>query len=373
MTHMSKVVEKRWLVVNEARKLTEKRGSFTVKELAKSAGVPYTTASDWVTRLVGEGILRVVERGAGRRPARFAYVSKHIPPISPCEKIIALVDERNGVVEVCHKCLSIGAMSFCKREYEKAGGIVVSTRVEGSWLRIRAKLGSSDVAVGEPPLPSIGLSEAKALEDVVELGVVGFKGAGYSMLKTMPHADGVLHVDSFVREGVVHGRIYTKKLERVIIAVDDTDTDLEGATWELALSMANKLSEMDWVEFLSHKVISLYPKLEDKTGGNFASLVEFGVPSQKVEELIDRAVVFLANNTKSSETAVAVLRGLSIHPRLREFGFLAKQSKVSLDQAQDVAKDVGIEVKEVVGRRGAIGAVAALAFADSVQEALEEF
>ncbi|MFA7152375.1 MAG: helix-turn-helix domain-containing protein [Methanoregulaceae archaeon] len=72
------------------RSCTLEQGSFTVTDIQEAAGVPRSTAQDWINRLIDEGCVVLRDRKQGRIPARYAATSAM--PQSACRKIFTTVD-----------------------------------------------------------------------------------------------------------------------------------------------------------------------------------------------------------------------------------------------------------------------------------------
>ncbi len=362
----SKILEKRSLLLKAAKKLTELEGGFTASQLKELLKLPRSTISDWLRRLTAEGVLKVIEEGCGRKPTRYAYKPEELLPASPCKRIFALVDGE-GQVELVHDCLSEGALRFCFYEYSRSGGVVVKARCGGSLLRLRLLTNlSRKVRIGPPPLPALGIEHASMKDEVVEVRMRALGGAAYSLVKAMPAARGVMEVKRRVGGGEALGYLRVKALRYVAMGVDDTDSREEGATWALALSLLKSLpEEVKGVEPIAHRVVALNPFIEWRTTGNYASFIELGVPDGKLSELVERAAEIVERSSLSPNCSLAVSYRFTPTSSLRELGLKAKSSVVSVEEALAVAQGSGVEVAGGAGRRGVVGAVAALAYTDS--------
>ena len=72
---MRGVIKRRREFLHLMRAYTTENGYFTVTDIQKAAGVPRSTAQDWITRLVDEGCVIQREKKQGRSPAR--YISNY--------------------------------------------------------------------------------------------------------------------------------------------------------------------------------------------------------------------------------------------------------------------------------------------------------
>ncbi|MCD6408853.1 MAG: hypothetical protein J7L98_00725 [Candidatus Verstraetearchaeota archaeon] len=369
----SKILERRLSILEKAKQLTEEQGFFTIPQLSSFLGMPRTTVADWVSRLVREGHFKVLRPSSARKPATYAYVFKEVLPISPCKRIFALADSAHMLVELCHECLSFGAMCFCQLEYQRSSRLLLSSRIEGSFLRLRMKIGKYSVDVGPPPKPALGVESIELLEGFVKVIMKAYGGAAHSLMETMPRAKGVVEI-SVKKEGdFAVGELLLKSYVRIAVGVDDTDSSEEGATWALTLDVARRLCEKlgEDAILLSHKVVALDPLSKWRTAGNYASLVEVALHPSKVSSFLEAFAREITEQSLSSFTGVAWLQGLYIPQVLRQLGFAAKKMEIPLEKLESVCKEAGVKVLLGEGKRGCVGAVAALSFVDDVEHALK--
>jgi tRNA(Ile2) C34 agmatinyltransferase TiaS len=76
--------------------------------------------------------------------------------------------------------------------------------------------------------------------------------------------------------------------------------------------------------------------------------------------LLDYAVDFVRQNTYSQETTIAVFQGLRVPDEVKQYGLDAKSVIFKVNDARGVAERNDIKLIEVTGKRGTIGAVAAV-------------
>ncbi|MDY6966260.1 MAG: hypothetical protein SVM80_09900 [Halobacteriota archaeon] len=354
---MSKVLEKRRSCLELTSKLTRDKGYFTIQEVVDAIGIPRSTAQDWINRLKSEGCIELVEEGSGRRPARYIRTMRRLPT-SACNRIFTTVD--GDTVEIIHECRSEGGAAFCEYEHGRSGGAVIDVKRDGVILRERAIACKREVEVGRYPKASVGITEVRIEGELVAQRLKCFGGPAYSLTEMMQSAHGVLDVRIKRPDDYIEGEILTEAMEHVIIGVDDTDREGEGATFALTLSLLDKLSSLAYVERIGHKVGFLNPKIQQKTAGNAASIIELGVKSEKLDAVLKTAVTYLEKETLSERTGMAIRVGFKPIPELTRFASKAREGEVTVDEALKVARLSGVDVIEVTGRLGIIGAVAAL-------------
>jgi tRNA(Ile2) C34 agmatinyltransferase TiaS len=131
---------------------------------------------------------------------------------------------------------------------------------------------------------------------------------------------------------------------RVVFAVDDTDTKEKGASWVMMLK-AGRSSPFG--HFLEHKIVQLNPNVPEKTTNCVSVAVSFAAEERDVQKIIDYIVKYIRENTLSKNTTLAIFQGL-------------KKTILTVDMARDVAEKNGVRLVEITGKRGAIGAVAAI-------------
>ena len=84
-------------------------------------------------------------------------------------------------------------------------------------------------------------------------------------------------------------------------------------------------------------------------------------------------VDLLKKGTLSDKTAIAVLEGINVPEKLRSYGEAAKKSMLTVEEAEKVADEVGVELVEVTGTQGKIGALAALGMYNDIEEAVKVY
>ncbi|MCQ5362148.1 MAG: hypothetical protein NO482_01835 [Candidatus Methanomethylicia archaeon] len=295
---------------------------------------------------------------------------------SPHKKVVALVDERSGVVELVEEhargtCL--GGSAWSLYHYTKNSPCVFWSKREGA--RIFYKIRQPPLNVPSKLTPSY---RPASIESVVVEGAKvkvtysGLAGAGVAAL-TRAMAEGVESVE--VEDwggGSKLGRatITLPRKEKLIIGVDDTDRKDEGATWSLVNEIAYNLSAEIGADYLEHAIVQLYPQNPFKTQNCVSVSVSFAVLPHQKNLVVDAFRKRLEETTLSNETGMALLQGIMVDERLTRFAKNAKLRMVSLDEALEVASSCGVALKEIRGRRGLIGALAAIPYVECPDEAV---
>lgn len=280
------------------------------------------------------------------------------------KRLITMVDERAGKAKIIEECCAQGPVEWDAVNRLRARGVVEHVEVQGTTLIMDARVGEGEVRFG-PASKYTGGQALKSLivkNDRVETTWIGLAGASVGVGACLPQAEGVEKAE-YLSDSLVGGskqveiRITTPLHRRLILGIDDTDTKEKGATWVLGLKMAR---ESPHGIFLSHKIVQLNPHAPQKTTNCASTGVAFAVRPDGVRKAVDWAKQFVRENTYSDQTSMAVFEGLAIPRKLVRYGADAKESILSIHDAEHAAKQNGVELIEVTGRRGSIGAVAAI-------------
>jgi methanogenesis imperfect marker protein 11 len=166
--------------------------------------------------------------------------------------------------------------------------------------------------------------------------------------------------------------VVTPKLEKIVIGVDDTDVKDAGATWTMAHNLGAELAS-EGFEYLDHIIVQLYPHNPHKTQNCVSIALTFAVESDKKEALINRVIEILKRDTLSDKTAIAILEGLEIPKKLRDYSIATKSGMMDVETAEAIAKELDIDLIAVTGNQGKIGALAALGLYNDVEEAVKAY
>lgn len=294
------------------------------------------------------------------------------PWIAPYKKVLTMVaDDLVELVEY-HPC--VGGSEWMIYQYKKSSNLVLSSKRDGDKHTYLLKVGKGSMNL-KPSFSAAGIEEVSLEGDEVRVIHAGLAGAGVGAAMCRGMAQGVKRVELYdVGGGSKVGRaaVITPILEKVILGIDDTDTKDEGATWTLANNMGIELSKMGF-EYLDHITVQLYPHNPNKTQNCVAIALVFAVKPGERDILVEKAREILKKHTLSDKTALAVLEGIKVPHKLREYAEAAKKSMITLEKAQKIAKEVGVRLVEVTGAQGEIGALAALGLYDDVKEAVKVY
>ncbi len=351
---MPGVLEHRRGYLRLMRQFTLDNGFFTVTDIQKSAGIPRSTAQDWVNRLLHEGCVLIREEKRGRSPARYAAISAM--PSSTCKRIFTTID--GDLVRIYHDCMSGACAAFCGYHHALAGGALTNVERDGTLLAESARIGMKEINVGLAPLPAVGVYGVSRDGDAIVQHLHSIGGPAYSLSDMMAKADGVLRVEPRHEGNLVKGKVWTRALMQVTIGVDDTDSPGGGATFALALALLNHVTGIKGILPISHHIAMLNPSVFNKTAGNSSSFIELAVMPDKYDLLVERTRRFVADEALSKEWGIAVRCGLVVPPGLREYGRMARTQVIARTVAEATAERFGITLYGGNGVIGALGAVA---------------
>jgi len=294
------------------------------------------------------------------------------PWIAPYQKVLTMVDGDMVEIVEYHPCIS--GSQWMIYQYQHSSDIVLKARRDGNRHTFLVKTGRSNLSL-KPSLHAAGIEEVSVVGDEVRVVHAGLAGAGVGAAMCRGMAEGVKRVElQDVGGGSKVGRatVVTPRLKKVVIGIDDTDTKDEGATWTLAHNVGVELAKQGY-EYLDHVTVQLYPHNPNKTQNCVGIALVFAVKPGQKDDLVREVVKLLKKGTLSDKTAIAVLEGIEIPKKLRYYGEAAKKSMITLETAEKVANEVGVELIEVTGSQGKIGALAALGMYNDVEEAVKVY
>jgi methanogenesis imperfect marker protein 11 len=281
-----------------------------------------------------------------------------------CQGFFTMVDEENGVAQIVEKCISRGPIEWDLVNRRRAGGVLKDIQSDGMTITMDAVIGNIPLNFGpvSSDLGGQGISSLIVKGDRVHTKWSGLAGASVGIGACIPQCSDVIETiypDDFKMGGAHYAEveIVTPKMIRVVIGADDTDTKEKGASWVMMMKLGR---ECPIGRYLDHKIIQLNPKAPNKTTNCCSTAVSFAVRPDEVDALIEYAKEHIAKNTYSEETVMTVFRGLKIPKKLEEFGWNAKKILLTPDEALKVAKECNVDVIQITGKRGVIGAVAAI-------------
>ncbi len=294
--------------------------------------------------------------------------------ISPYEKVVAMFDgELIELHEFHARNRCIGGSAWEVYHYPRVSDLVVSARREGARNIFVLKEGKKELKL-IPGIAGAGIESAFHVDDKIEITYAGLAGGGIAATVCRGLADGVEGIEIISLGGgeeLGRAKIKLPLHEKVVIGVDDTDSSKGGATWSLVNEISFEAEKNGLGHYLMHSIVQLYTKTPEKTTNCVSISVTFATKNKN--KLIDFFKKSLEENTYSTNTAMAVYSRIGIPEELKEYGRLVKSKIVTLDETERVAEEQEVKLIPITGKRGLIGAVAAIAFSDDPDEAVKVY
>ena len=294
------------------------------------------------------------------------------PWIAPYEKVLTMVDGDNVEIVEYHPCIS--GSHWLLHQYRKNSELIDSAYRDGNKHTYKCHIGSSPLDL-KASFNAAGIDEIEIKGDEVRVTHAGLAGAGVGAGMCRGMGEGVKYIELLdIGGGSKVGRatVVTPKLEKVVIGVDDTDTKDAGATWTMAHNLGCELRD-EGFEYLDHIIVQLYPHNPHKTQNCVSIALTFAVESERKDELIKRVIEILKRDTLSDKTSIAILEGLEIPEKLRQYSIKTKSGMMDIKTAEKVAHELDIPLIAVTGEQGKVGALAALGLYDDVEEAVKAY
>ena len=294
------------------------------------------------------------------------------PWIAPYEKVLTMVDGDKVEIVEYHPCIS--GSHWLLNQYRNNSELIYSAFRDGNKHVYKCHIGSAPLDL-KASFNAAGIDEITVDGDEVKVTHAGLAGAGVGAGMCRGMGEGVKYVELLdIGGGSKVGRatVVTPKLEKVVIGVDDTDTKDAGATWTMAHNLGVELAGEGY-EYLDHIIVQLYPHNPHKTQNCVSIALTFAVESDRKQDLIDRTIEILKRDTLSDKTAIAILEGIDIPEKLREYSIATKSGMMDVETAESVAKELNIPLIAVTGEQGKVGALAALGLYDDVEEAVKAY
>lgn len=286
------------------------------------------------------------------------------PYIIHYPQIAAVTDAAGEKVELIEFFDCIGGAMWSKHHYAQSP-IVKDVRCVGSMMRYQLAPGSVDLSLEGSRFPA-GISSCRVEKSEVAITYIGMGGGGVGAAACRSDAKGVLRSRSDPAGGgkVAGATIWLPRRERFLIGVDDTDTPEEGATWTLVHNIAKTVEDAQSI-YLSHTIVQLFP-VPYRTKNCVSIVAEFATSDPK--GLAERFEKLLRKYTLSEKTGMAVYSGFSPSEVLLTYGRKVKRGEITSGLVGSINDP---DLRIVMNGRGIIGAVAALPFFTSYEEALE--
>ncbi len=251
--------------------------------------------------------------------------------------------------------------------FPRTSSIVIKSYREGTNSIFIIKPGRAELSL-TPAFAPIGIEACQVKQKNITVTYAGYGGGGVSAAYSRGIADGVKAVRVIASGGgnqLGKGQVILPRRKLLLVSVDDTDNDQEGATYSLIHNIAEDLNEKKGIDYLIHGNIQLFPDNPNKTRNCMGTVVGFSILPSKEKIIIDYFQQQLKNNTFSDETVMCVSDQILHSNSLINFADKARTEFIdNLDEAYQVCQENNIRVFEISGRRGLIGAAAAIALYD---------
>ncbi|WNY28421.1 hypothetical protein MmiEs2_06060 [Methanimicrococcus stummii] len=295
------------------------------------------------------------------------------PYTVPYKGIYAICDENGSKAEIIEHSNCYGGACWSLHHYAKSPA-VTNAKAVGECIRYSVKTGPSTLelksSVAAAGIESVICDDSK---NEVQITYMGIGGGGIGATKCRAFANGVLRFEISESGGgkTATGKIFVPKRKRVLIAIDDTDSCDEGATWTLTHNIAKAVSCEDSV-YLSQALVQLYP-VPEKTQNCMSTVLEFGCVSDAAKEkLVAGIKELLLKYSVSENTGMLVYTAFDVTEDLKEYSHLGRTMRVSREKTLETAKTNNVEI--VLDGNGIIGAMAAFAwFAQPIEAVKPEF
>lgn len=281
-----------------------------------------------------------------------------------CQGFITMVDEENAVAQIIEFCRSKGPVEWDIVNRRRTGGVIEDIRSEGTMLVMDTVIGERPLRFGpaSAELGAQGLSSVEVVGDTVHTKWKGIAGASVGIGACIPQCPDVIETiypDVLEMGGAktLETEIVSRKTVRVVIGVDDTDTPEQGASWVATMKLGR---DCPYGRCIGHKIVQLNPKAPNKTTNCCGTAVAFAVTEEDLPKLIGFAEDYIRKESYSDDTVMTVLTGLRIPKDLEEWSWSAKSVLYTIEDAEAVAERNGVRIIHVTGRKGTIGAVAAV-------------
>lgn len=294
------------------------------------------------------------------------------PWIAPYQKVLTMVEGNLVEIVEYHPCIC--GSEWMISQYLRSSNLVLASKRDGNRHTYLVKVGKTPLNL-KPSLHAAGIEEVAVEGDEVRVVHSGLAGAGVGAAMCRGMAEGVKRVElQDIGGGSKVGRaaVITSRLQKIVIGIDDTDTKEEGATWTLAHNIGAELSKQGF-EYLDHVTVQLFPHNPQKTQNCVSIALVFALKSDERDKLVKKIVELLKRDTLSDKTSIAIFEGIKVPEKLRTYAEAAKTSMITVEQAEKVAAEVGVELVEITGSLGKIGALAALGLYDDVKEAVKVY
>ncbi len=294
-------------------------------------------------------------------------VCEDVPWVTPYDRVATLTDDRGELVLLFEDHPTPTGSQWVVDQYVRTSPLVLEASREGKRHVFLLRVGNADLDL-EPGVRPAGVESVEVAGDEVRVTHAGLAGAGVGAALARGPAEGVLRVEVHEEGGgakLGRATVVTRRLARLVIGVDDTDTEDVGATWSAVDAVCKRLEEELGVFYARHVTVQLCPRVPDRTTNCAATVVELGVEPTALGEVKEAFLDALREVAYSGSTCVAFWEEVEIPEEIRELGRRAQREVLDPAEVDEVIEGSGVEVVRLgEDGKGRIGAVAALAFID---------
>ncbi len=258
--------------------------------------------------------------------------------VSPYKKIVATTDEK--VVELIEdhaRGTCYGGAAWEVHHYPRTSSLIYYSKRDGARNIFRARVGETDLEL-VPGLAAAGIEKVKVSNSKIRIQ--------YTAAVVLP------------------------RYEKGVFGIDDTDSPTSGATWALANEIGHQIGARKKIHYTGHCINQLFPQNPHKTQNCVSIAISFAVVPNERARLIKEVKRLLIEHSESDETGLAVHTGIEVPDAVKRYARMAKMRMVEIEDARLAAKKWGIELSEITGERGLIGALAAIGFYDDPDAAV---
>lgn len=292
--------------------------------------------------------------------------------VSAYDEVITMVDGNLVELWEFHPCKS--GSHWIVHQYTKTSKLIKKSKRDGNKHIFLLETGKTPLKL-KASVNAAGIEEVRVEDDEVHIVHAGLAGAGVGAAMCRGMGKGVKKIKIHETGGgskLGKATVITPKMEKLVIGIDDTDTKDEGATWTTAHNIGLEL-EKEGFKYLDHIIVQLYPHNPNKTQNCVSIALTFAVESDKKDKLIKRTEELIKEYSLSNKSSMALLEGIEIPKKLREYAMETKTRMMTLEECEEVAKELNIKMINVTGPEGKIGALAAIGLYDDPDEAVKVY
>ena len=252
--------------------------------------------------------------------------------------------------------------------FPRTSSLVEKSYREGGKSIFVIKKGTAKLNL-KPAFAPIGISECQVQNNKIYITYQGYGGGGVSAAYSRGMTDGVIGSKTIRTGGgekLGSGQIVLPIWKMLLVGIDDTDNQNEGATYALAHNLAQEISDSKNIRYVIHGNVQLYPYNPYKTRNCFSTVIGFLYRHEQDKKKIIQHFQFnLKKYTLSQETAMVTYDGFYLPRKLIDLSSALKFHFFDdINYIEKIALNNHLGVYPITGRRGIIGATAAIGLYD---------